>query len=162
VGDKLKEPDFPGVLMEATEINFYLAEAAARGYSVGNSAESYYNAAIETSFENWGLSSGDAAAYLANPAVAYATAAGDFKEKIGNQAWIAFYNRSFESWTSWRRLDFPAIVVPPSAYPEAEGEIPKRYTYPIIEQTVNAANWSAASDAIGGDKLKTHVFWDAN
>lgn len=160
IGDKLTAANFPGLLAEATEANFYLAEAAARGYAVGNTAEYYYNRAITASFENWGIA-GEAAAYLAKPEVAYATASGTtYKEKIGQQAWIAFFNRPFESWNSYRRLDFPALVAPANAVAAAEGEIPKRYTYPINEQTVNNANWAAASTAIGGNKLKVHVFWD--
>lgn len=162
VGLKLTAADFPALLAEAAESNFYLAEAAARGYAVGNTAEHYYNNAITASFENWGIAS-EVAAYLANPSVNYATAPGaTFKEKIGRQAWIAFYNRPFEAWNSYRRLDFPAFVPPANAVAAADGEIPKRYTYPINEQTVNNANWQAASAAIGGNKLKTHVFWDKN
>ena len=100
-------------------------------------------------------------AYLLNPAVAFTTAPGaTAKEKIANQEWIAFYNRGFESWTSYRRLDFPILVAPASAYSEAEGQIPKRLTYPINEQTVNGVNYQAAATAIGGDKLKNHIFWD--
>lgn len=160
IGEKLTAADFPALLAEATESNFYLAEAAARGYAVGNSAAYYYDKAITASFENWGIASA-APAYLAKTDVAYATAPGaTFKEKIGRQAWIAFFNRPFESWNSYRRLDFPALVAPANAVAAAEGQIPKRYTYPINEQTVNNANWISGSAAIGGDKLKTHVFWD--
>lgn len=156
----LTAPDFPTQLMEATEVNFYLAEAAANGFSVGNTTEYYYNQAITTSFENWGIAD-QAPAYLLNPSVNFATAPGSTaKEKIAKQEWIAFYNRGFEAWTAYRRLDFPVLVAPANAYSEAEGQVPKRLTYPINEQTVNGDNWAAASDAIGGNKLKTHVFWD--
>ena len=162
IGTTLTAADFPALLAEATESNFYLAEAAARGYAVGNTAEYYYNRAITASFENWGIAS-QAPAYLATPAVSYATAPGaTFKEKIGRQAWIAFFNRPFESWNSYRRLDFPALVAPANAVAAADGQIPKRYTYPINEQTVNNANWVSASTAIGGDKLATKIFWDKN
>jgi len=160
VSDRIKAPDAPGPLFESTEVSFYLAEAAARGYSVGDTAENYYNKAIHESFDYWGLSSADADAYLLDPSVAYATAAGTWQEKIGNQAWIAYYNRGFESWTTWRRLDFPNLSPPASAYPEADGVIPKRLTYPVNEQTVNGTNYQAASTAIGGDRLATKVFWD--
>lgn len=160
IGDIFRSPDFPGQLFEATEINFYLAEAAARGYAVGNTAEFYYNQAIMLSFESWGLSA-LSAAYLAQPAVAYDTAAGDYKQKIGVQSWYAFFNRPFESWNSWRRLDYPALTVPANAISLADGEIPKRLTYPVNEQTVNTTNYQAAVQAIGGvDRLKVHVFWD--
>jgi hypothetical protein len=160
VSDMLKAADFPSQLMEATEINFYLAEAAAKGFSVGNNAEYYYNNAITASFESWGIGT-DATAYLLNPDVAFSTAPGSTSnEKIARQEWIAFYNRGFESWTAYRRLNFPVLIAPASAYSEAEGQVPKRLTYPINEQTVNGDNWTAASSAIGGDKLKTHIFWD--
>lgn len=152
-------PNYPSLLMEATELNFYLAEAAANGISVGNTAEYYYNAGITASFESWGVAD-QAPLYLANPSVNFATAAGSPEQKIAQQEWIAFYNRGFEGWTAYRRLDFPALVAPTNAYAEAEGEVPKRLTYPINEQTVNGDNWQAASAAIGGDKLKTHIFWD--
>ena len=160
IGDKLTAADFPALLAEATETNFYLAEAAARGYAVGNSAEYYYDQGITASFENWGIVS-QAAAYLAKADVKYTTAPGaTYKEKIGRQAWIAFFNRPFESWNSYRRLDFPALVAPANAVTAAGGQIPKRLTYPINEQTVNNANLTAASTAIGGNKLVTKIFWD--
>jgi hypothetical protein len=164
ISSKIAAADFPALLFEATEVNFYLAEAAARGYAVGGSAETYYNNAIRASFENWGVSGVDNVAvnaYLANPAVAYATAPGaTFKEKIGRQAWIGLFNRGFESWTTIRRLDYPALVAPATASAAADGVVPRRLTYPINEQTVNNANWTAASTAIGGDKLANKVFWD--
>jgi len=157
----LTAPDFPSLLMEASEVNFYLAEAALKGFSVGNTTAYYYNQAITASFENWGIAD-QAPAYLLNPSVNFATASGSDKEKIANQEWIAFYNRGFEAWTAYRRLDFPVLVAPANAYSEAEKEVPKRLTYPINEQTVNGDNWTTASAAIGGNKLKTHVFWDPN
>jgi hypothetical protein len=161
VGDAIKKVNAPATLFEATEVNFLLAEAAARGFSVGDTAENFYNQAIQSSFEFWGLPSSSATTYLADPNVAYATAPGaSYKEKIGRQAWIALFNRGFESWTTWRRLDAPNLVAPASAYPEADGEVPKRLPYPVNEQTVNGDSWKAASISIGGDKLKTHIFWD--
>lgn len=163
MSDLIKTVNAPATLFEATEVNFLLAEAAERGFSVGNTAENYYNQAIQTSFEFWGLTSLSATTYLADPNVAYTTAPGaSYKDKIGRQAWIALFNRGFESWTTWRRLDAPALVAPLNAYPEANGVIPTRLTYPVNEQTVNGANWQAASNAIGGDKLSTKIFWDVN
>lgn len=159
-GTILEDPALEALLFEATEVNFYLAEAAARGFSVNGTAADYYDAAITASFDYWGVP--DVAAYLATPAVAYTTAAGDWKQKIGTQEWIAYFNRPVESWTSWRRLDVPSLTPAINAVPISDGQIPVRFTYPIAEQTVNNANWIAASAAIGGDNLTTHVFWDVN
>ena len=160
IGDAFRKPDLAAQLFEATEMNFYLAEAAERGYSVGGSAESFYNDAITSSFQFWGLSTAEATTYLAKPEVAYATADGDWKKKIGTQAWLALFNRPFESWTSIRRLDQPAIIAPSNAVAAAQGKMPNRLTYPSSEVTVNKANLDAAKAAIGGDKLQTKIFWD--
>lgn len=162
IGDALRAPDFAGQLFEATEMNFLLAEAAERGYAVGGTAESFYDAAIMRSFEFWGLPMASATAYLAKPEVAYTTADGDWKKKIGTQAWLALFNRPFESWTSYRRLDQPVLTAPANAVNAAQGKIPNRFTYPSSEILVNKVNLDAAKAAIGGDKLQTKIFWDIN
>lgn len=162
IGERFRVASVPAELFEASEVNFYLAEAAARGYAVGNTQDYYYEEAIKASFEYYGLSSAVATTYLSQPDVAYATAPGDWKQKIGTQAWIAFFNRPFEGWNSVRRLDQPVLIPASNAVAAAEGEIPKRLTYPVNEQTVNTTNYQNASTTIGGDKLKNRVFWDIN
>lgn len=162
VGDKIQEPDFSGTLLDAAEVEFLLAEAAERGVAAAGSAETHYNNAILASMDDWGVGAIDAAAYLAQPAVAYTTAAGTWQQKIGEQAWLGLYNRGFEAWTSYRRLNYPALVAPPTADAAAEGLVPVRMQYPIREQTLNPTNYNAAATAIGGDKLTTRLFWDAN
>ncbi len=113
IGDKIIEPDAPAYLFDTVEINFYLAEAVARGYNVGGSAETYYRAAILASMKHWGIDDAQAEDYLKQSGVAWNTAEGDFKQKIGTQAWIALFTRPFVSWTSFRRLDFPKLTAPP-------------------------------------------------
>lgn len=162
IGDRLKTANEPGVLIDAAEMNFILAEAAERGFSVGLSAATYYKNAIMASLAYWGVNPVNSEAYYNQASVNYATATGTWKQKIGNQAWIAMYNRGFESWTFFRRLDSPGITAPASAFPVAEGKIPVRLTYPSTEPNVNGANYQAAAAAIGGDKLSTKVFWDIN
>ncbi|WP_264531371.1 SusD/RagB family nutrient-binding outer membrane lipoprotein [Flavobacterium sp. N502540] len=158
--DKIKAPDFSGTLLDYAEVEFLLAEASGRGVAVGGSIASHYNAAILASMEDWGVSTADANAYLAQPAVAYATATGTWQQKVGEQAWYALFNRGFEGWTSTRRLDFPVLTPPATADAAAAGQVPSRMAYPIREQTLNATNYTAASTSIGGDKLTTKIFWD--
>lgn len=160
IGDVIKQSNSLGVLIDAAEMNFIMAEAAARNYSVVNTADVYYNAAINASMKYWGIDATSISTYISQPSIAYTTASGDWKQKIATQAWIAMYNRGFESWTFWRRLDFPALSAPTSAYPVANGKIPVRLTYPIIESTVNGVNYKKAQIAIGDDLLNTHIFWD--
>ncbi|MEZ4803819.1 MAG: SusD/RagB family nutrient-binding outer membrane lipoprotein [Gelidibacter sp.] len=154
----------PGVLFDYSEVEFILAEAAARGFAVPGSAESHYNAGITASILFWGGSMADATAYLAQPSVSYASAiasssaAMPWKEVIGTQKWIALFNRGNEAWTSIRLLDYPIMAEPI----DAQSGYPNRYTYPIIEQTLNGASYTAAAAAIGGDMTETQLFWDLN
>lgn len=157
ITNTIQAPDWRGLLLDFTEIQFYLAEAAERGFIAG-SAETYYNAGITSSFSDWGVSSTDLAAYLANPAVAYSSAPGTFKQKIGTQAWLAYYDRGLVGWTSWRRLDAPTFNAPAST----GAPFPLRYTYPSGEQTLNGANYTAAAAAMSGDSQQSRIFWDKN
>ncbi|MDA0178538.1 MULTISPECIES: SusD/RagB family nutrient-binding outer membrane lipoprotein [Mesoflavibacter] len=156
VGDLMLDPTLPGVLLDFAEVSFYLAEAAHRTWTVGGTAEQHYNNGITASFEFW--NAGDVTSYLTNPEVAYTTAQGDWRQKIGTQFWLAMYNRGFEGWTVWRKYDNPTFNLPAVT----SNPVPTRYTYPVNEQNLNETNWSAASAAIGGDEQTTKLFWDLN
>ena len=146
----------PLVLLDYVETEFYRAEAKERGFNVAGTAEQHYNNAIRASIIFWGGTNADADAYLAKPEVAYSTAGGTYKEKIGFQKWIALYNRPFEGWTELRRLDFP-VLTPPVA---AKSGFPNRLQYPNNEQQLNGTNYTSAASKIGGDKVETKLFWD--
>ncbi len=160
IGDLLKEPDLPGILISLSEVEFLLAEAVERGYDVGGTAEDHYNAAIEASMDEWGVDAADAASYLSGADVAYSTASGNWKQKIGVQKWIAMYNLPFEGWTAYRLLDFTGIMNAPEGM--SLSDIPTRFLYPIEEATLNGANYDAAASAIGGDTKTTKLYWDLN
>ena len=155
------EPTLEAPLLTYFEMQFLLAEAVERTFITTGTAKKYYDEAVKSSILYWGGTEKDATTYLANPKVAYdnSMSGANYKEKIGQQKWIALYNRGFEAWTEWRRLDFPKLVAPKGA--ETDNKLPPlRYTYPTNEQTLNNANWKAASSAIGGDELETKLFWD--
>lgn len=149
-------PDAPFPLLDYTQVEFTLAEAVARGMNVGGTVEEHYNKAVTASIEQMGGTAEQAAAYLAQPDVAYTTAAGDFKQKIARQEYIALYNRGFDAWTLIRRLDYPSLPEPVNAL----SDFPVRFTYPILEQNINTSNYNAAAQAIGGDLVTTKLFWD--
>jgi hypothetical protein len=149
-------PDAPFVLLDYAWVEFNLAEAVERGFNVGGTAQDHYNKAITASIEQWGGTAGDAATYLANTAVNYTTAAGNYKQKIGAQEYIALYNRGFDAWTEIRRFNYPVMKVPVNAL----SDFPLRFTYPVLEQNINTSNYTAASSAIGGDAVTTKLFWN--
>jgi hypothetical protein len=152
----ITKADFPGSLIDIAEVQFLLAEAAERGYTVGGTAGTFYSNAITASILDWGGTLASATTYLAHPSVTYATAAGTWKQKIGTQKWLALYNRGLDAWVENRRLDFPQL--PPAA--DAITDFPVRFTYPVKEQNVNDVNRASAAAKIGGDKVTTKLFWD--
>jgi hypothetical protein len=149
-------PSFHGILFTYDEVQFYLAEAAARGWSVGATAEAFYNEGVTVSILEWGGTIQEANDFLvANSYSSYP----NWQAAIGTQAWVAMYTRGFEGYTFYRRLDYPSFKMPPNP-PTGVTQIPTRFTYPINEQTLNSTNYAAAATAIGGDNLTTKLFWD--
>ncbi|MFN2336672.1 MAG: SusD/RagB family nutrient-binding outer membrane lipoprotein, partial [Bacteroidales bacterium] len=61
-------------------------------------------------------------------------------------------------YTMWRRMDYPVFNIP--SLVTTYDEIPIRFPYPVSEQTLNKASYTAAASAIGGDLISTPVFWD--
>lgn len=147
--------DFRGDFLDYAETQFYLAEAAERGYNVGGTAETFYKNGVEASILQWGGTQADADTYYAQSPVNYATAAGTWQQKIGTQAWIAFYNRAWDGWIETRRLGYPVFPVPT----KAKSTFPERFTYPVTETNVNSDNYQQASQAIGGDAVTTKLFF---
>lgn len=147
----------PGSIMDYCEVAFFLAEAVERNFITGN-AETFYNNGIEASILYYGGTNTEVTNYLAQADVAYSTASGDYKRKIGTQKWISLFNRGFEAWTEYRRLDWPQLAITATS----NKTVPTRMIYPVTEVSVNGNNYEAASSAIGGDDLYTKLFWDIN
>ncbi|PWN63256.1 SusD/RagB family nutrient-binding outer membrane lipoprotein [Chryseobacterium oncorhynchi] len=156
VNPEILKPDNYAYLFDAAEVNFMLAEAAERGYSVGGAAATYFTNGIKASMDFWGVSASDRDAYVL--AHSYATLPGTWKQKIGNEAWIATHNRGFESWEFSRRLDFRVFVKPETR------DVPTRLYYPINEGSVNGVNRANACvkqwGSVNGDVQGAKVFWD--
>lgn len=143
----------PANLLSYEEVLFMKAEAAQRGYSVGGSASSFYDAAVSESMTLNGVSATDAATYLA----AHSYDAANWKKSIGEEAYIALFNRGFAAWNFARRLDAPLFVNPTNSLVD---EVPVRMPYSDQEYLLNKDNVTAAATKIGGDKAETKLFWD--
>lgn len=150
--------EVPAVLLSYSETLFLLSEASARGF-LSQSAADYYHEAIKNAIVEFGGTVSVAEAYILQPSVAYTTAEGDWRQKIGTQKWLAFANRNWDSWTEIRRLGHPNLDVlsPPV---NAISQLPKRFYYPIKEQNSNTAHWQEAVKSIGGEDVVTaKLFW---
>jgi len=149
--------NFPATFSCNAEVEFILAEAAARGMnlgSIGGTAQEHYEAGIAESHAFWGVTMD--AAYLTHVDVAWDDARN--KELIGTQKWLALYNRGQEGWCVWRSFDWPVLNAPPEM---SYTDIPFRMPYPYNEPDLNPDNYASAAAAIGGDDVRTLLFWDA-
>jgi hypothetical protein len=160
-GTKIYSSDMSAILMTYPEVEFILAEAAARGYAVGGDAATHYANGIKASMDYWGVTNG-VEEYIAT--VPYNAA--DWKNVIGTQKWLALYPQGFQAWFERIRLDFKkpggdSLFLAPyngSLDPTAPF-VPYRITYPTGEQTQNKASYDAAADAIGGDNKGVKNWW---
>jgi len=155
-GDQLLDPTFPGTILGYTEVEFLLADAVERGYSVGGTAAEHYEAGIRNSIMEWGAA--DADTYYAQADVDYATAPGTWKQKIALQKYIAMYNQGLEAWTTYRMYDWPEMNIAI----DAGTTPPHRWNYPSSEFSINTAsvNDAVARKGAGIDDVWTRIFWD--
>jgi len=150
-------------LASYNEVCFDLAEAALKGWSVGGSAETWYNKGVKSSFDLWTVFSSyqssvngyagcvkSADDYLAQSSVAYNSTL----SRIMEQKWIASWQASVESYMDWRRTGLPTLNI---GYVSKRGAIPVRFAYYNTELQSNSANTTAAinkleaSSYIGAD-----------
>lgn len=158
-GGAVLAADFPGIYMDAAQVNFLLAEGAARGWSMGGSDADFFAAANSASMEFWGVDQGDADAYAAtntyNPS--------NWKGSIGTAKWVALYMQGQEGWAEVRRLDAPTLNVCADGQLDGGTGVPTRMMYPLNEQSQNGTSLSGGIDANGGDdSQQTKLWWDVN
>lgn len=165
---------FPGVLINAAEVNLLLAEYFLKSGSDGE-AQSAYNKAIEESiaqYYNFRSVSNDnvagsvtppddaeVASYLVSPEVNWANAADAVAklELIATQKWLHYsVVQPIEGWAEQRRLDLPEFDFLPDESNTQELP-PYRWLYAPSENTYNTANYEAVRQK---DNLTTRIFWD--
>ena len=137
-------------LASYSEICFDLAEAAQKGWNVGNTAANWYYAGIQASFDTWQVFSSYQSDvnnyygcvknyndYIAQTAVAY----NGTLQQIMEQKWIAAWMACNEAWMDWRRTGYPSLTVGWASY---RGQIPVRLPYFNTELQNNPTNSAAA------------------
>ena len=147
--------------MSYIEVQFALAEAAARGFSVGSDAETFYQNGVKASMKFWDVSDADADAFLlANP---YDQA--NWKNIIGSQKWVALYNNAVQGLFERTRLDCKnpnrddLFVIPATILDNSVTTVPFRVTYPLAELSNNHENYNQAKQAMGGDTKGIKLWW---
>jgi hypothetical protein len=148
-----------GNIMNYAELQFILAEAAAKGW-ISTPAKTYYDKGVINAITFW----------LPDYAVAvdtYETAADitwiDSKsldekmEMIHVQKYYTIFWTDFEQWFEYRRTGHP--ILPKGAGLVNGGVMPARITYPVYVQSANPTSYKAAVASQGADVISTQVWW---
>jgi Starch-binding associating with outer membrane len=140
-----------------SESHFLVAEAISRGWITGTkTAEEEYQAGIQSSMDEYGVSATASGDYIALPANAFPSSDADKVKSIITQKYFAMCgNQCFEAWTEWRRTGYPSIFVTPP-YSVLGSQFPARFLYPASELTLNT------NYPLGGAPLTKKVWWDKN
>ena len=181
-------PTSPLYWMNAAEVAFLRAEGqAVFNFSMGGTAESFYNQGIRLSFEQWGVDGAED--YLkddVNKPTAYTDPAGtntyqnalsnitikwndsadkeEKQERIIVQKWIANWQLGNEAWADFRRTGYPKLI--PVKENKSGGVVDsekgaRRMPYPLDEFVSNKANveYAIANYLHGADNMATDVWW---
>jgi len=175
------------VLMTSAEVYFLRAEGALRGWNMGGTAQTLYEAGITASFSQHGFSG--APAYFAdnvktaknfvdvkdaaNNAAAVNTvtiawdgaATNEVKlQKIITQKWIANFPEGQEAWSEYRRTGYPKLFR--AVHNTSGGTIttqfgPRRINFVQSEKDGNPGGVATGVAKLGGpDNGGTRLWWD--
>jgi len=158
----------PDVLVGYKEMCFNIAEGITRGWVTGN-AEAFYKKGITESMKFYGIDttletytayflpagansvtqvapypfSFNFSSYYAQPSVQLSSTPATAINQIVLQKYIAcFENSGYEPYYNWRRTGVPAFQGGSGV--GNNGVVPKRWAYPVPEQSQNKTNWTAA------------------
>ncbi len=132
----------PSILMGYAELEFTLAEAAARGWTTPDDSEVHYLNAIHASMDFYNIPGADQDAYVAQPGVAYNSGSGI--ELIITQKYINYFLQGgWEAFFNHQRTGFPDFKVDGGGVLNNQ-QVPTRWMYPQDELTLNNANIDAA------------------
>jgi hypothetical protein len=172
----------PGIIIGYAEMCFNIAEAINRDWLTGV-AEEWYKKGIKTSMEFYGIPvSGEGSitkvypyntqdaktytilfdfegTYYMQPSVKYAGNNATGLNQILLQKYLAFFqNSGWEAYINYRRTGVPAFLTGTGT--GNSGRIPKRFQYPVSEQTTNATNWKSAiqSQFAGSDDINAEMW----
>jgi hypothetical protein len=161
-GANVNAASFAEVLQEYSEVEFLISE-----YKNWDNAS--YLKGVRASLSKWGVPESAQNMYIEKLPKAN-------KENVLTQKYIALYTQGIESWSEIRRTGYPLFLVKPgdtvwtrtvaggvekyTFQPEFSQEIPKRFYYPVKEQSVNKTNYQGALANQGDDVITTKLWWN--
>jgi hypothetical protein len=126
-------------LISAAEVSFILAEAALKGWSVGD-AKTHYEAGIRQSLVTWKVEDGYDS-FMQQSAVTFVGTV----EQVLQQKWVASWTSATEAWFDFRRTGLPALTPGPAS---DQPVLPVRFNYGSNELSNNSDNASTATSRL--------------
>lgn len=173
---KLEKAECPGIIMTSAEVEFLIAEALAKGWTldgVGGTVASHYEAGVRQAIEM--LNSNYNIPTIGNDEIDTFIAANPVGEgesaieNINTQAWILHLMNPAEAWANLRRSGYPVLEdrnkyerwTNDFTYDDDNLTTPVRLKYPNLEAKYNKDNYEAAIQKLGGtDDWHKRMWWD--
>lgn len=171
----LQTSQLTGLIMTYGELQFVLAEAAAKGFITG-SAQTYWQTGILSGLTFWvptwpnptasgmpvtppTINGVDFQNYLINAGLSWSDSVPlDTKmETIHLQKYYALFLEDMEQWFEYRRTGHP--VLPKGNGLKNGGVMPARMIYPVFVQSANPTSYKNAVAVQGADDISTQVWW---
>ncbi|MCE7053578.1 SusD/RagB family nutrient-binding outer membrane lipoprotein [Algoriphagus sp. AGSA1] len=162
-----RDRDAPVFILTYAEIQFLLADAAARGYTVPGTASEYYAAGLEGALATIGKFGGatvpasTASAFVGSNPLDISSSTASLK-MINEQIWATtgILANFVESWNNWKRSGYPELTPVNYSGNFSSGQIPRRQLYPASEGSTNPQGLANAISNMGGDTWINRVWWD--
>lgn len=160
--------DAPTLIMSYAEVQFLLAEAAAKGWNVSGTAQQYYENGVKGAMQILtifgdkvpAVTTAEYDTYMAAHPFNAAGTEAQKMEQIITQKWIVLLFNGFEAFSEWRRTGYPVLVPVNDPVGETNGTIPRRLIYDQSELITNSANYKEAIQRQGLDLMTTRIWWD--
>jgi len=162
-----RDRNAPVFILTYAEIQFLLADAATRGFTVPGTASSYYAAGLQGALVTMGkfgggtISASTASGFSsANPLDISSTSAA--LKMINTQIWATtgLFANFVESWNNWKRTGYPVLAPVKYTGNFSGGQIPRRQLYPASESATNPQSLANAIVNMGGNTWVNSVWWD--
>jgi len=155
---RVRQPDFPAILMLYDEVAFIKAEAKLRTDmsvpAITQSADQLYKNAITGSMNYWGVTDQTTIDDFYQRIDTPGSGSFDIEQDLAVQKWLAQYLQGIQAWSTWRRTDFQGVLQVPPGNPGGSAfgkQIAVRMAYPPDESTLNGENLNAAiTNMLGG------------
>lgn len=146
-----------GNILNYSEVQFILAEAALKGWISSKSAKEYYENAATEAIKLWGYEV--PSDYLNREIIAW-NDNDSFSKKMNQihiQKYYSLFFTDLQSWFEYRRSGYPILPIGPGHL--NNGIMPARLNYPVYIQSSNKINYQEAVRLQGPDNINTLVWW---